>query len=123
MSRVRLTPEIQEQVCTMLALGLPIVTVCEAVGIAPVTYRAWRGRRTAAGTEFRRATDRARARGEVELVGHIAKQARTSWRAASWLLVNAYGWQAKTPAKAEMPAPASPFAEFDELSQRRSRGA
>ncbi len=118
-ARVRLTPQLQMELVALLELGLPVERACDAAGIAAVTYRAWRSRSGAQYNEFRRETDAARARGEAQLVGRIVAQTSKSWRAAAWLLQNAYGWSAKVQEPAPTERDADPLADVIDMNRRR----
>jgi hypothetical protein len=70
-----------------------------------------------------------RATSEVVLVGIVAKAASTNWRAAAWLLSRRWPerWGSvrrpvdDEPTPAPAPSEPDPFAEIDELAERRRR--
>ena len=81
-----LTAKLQEQLCDLLAKGIPLGTASESSGVASRTVRDWLQR---AETErrfsaFAAAISRARARGRVTLIERIVRA--DDWRAAGWLL-------------------------------------
>jgi hypothetical protein len=136
--KTHLDPDVTGKLVAILRAGNYIGVACRAVNVPERTYRDWmtRGRRRAPGDEayaaFVEDIDRARATGEVANVAAIANAARESWQAAAWLLERQYPerWgrvsvrvRDDVPAPEPIPEPAAdPFAEVDELAQRR-RGA
>ncbi|HEU0194118.1 MAG TPA: hypothetical protein VFQ71_07955 [Gaiellales bacterium] len=140
---VTLTAEMTDQLVAMLRAGNYINVACKAAGLPRRTYTEWmrRGRSGAPADalyrSFRKEVEQARAMGEVRHVAAIASAARKSWQAAAWLLERQYPdrW-GRTPMRIreslppELPATVEPeptapdpFAEIDELAERRRRGA
>lgn len=58
---------------------------------------------------------------EARLLIYVAQAARSSWRAAAWLLERRYPerWGRGGETEPGVPDPADPFAEVDELARRR----
>ena len=87
----KLTPELQEKVCEILAsTSATLVGACASVGIEYETLRRWRARGMieASGPyhAFCAAVARAQAKSEIPLAAAVAKFAREDWRAAAWIL-------------------------------------
>lgn len=132
-----LTPELQDQIATMIRAGTSVTVACEAAGISRETFYQWlkrgesRAAKDAAHREFRERISSARAEAEARAVTIIATAAREDWRAAAWLLERSFperwGSSAERERLNEKPkadAPPDPFAEVDELAAaRRRRGA
>lgn len=74
-----LTPEMQQQIITVLGSGVPIKDMCAFVGITETTYYAWmdRGRKARKGddlfVEFSKSATAARVRARVGAVAVIRK--------------------------------------------------
>jgi hypothetical protein len=117
--------------------GNYVQTAVKASGISHGSFYNWMKRGLSSAPEdklyreLRERVERARAEGEQMLVGSIATRALTDWRAAAWLLERGYPehWvRASVNARPnedddEPPTQADPFAEVDELAERRtSRG-
>lgn len=130
------TPEIADKLVTMLKAGNYVHVATRACGITRQTFDRWLQRglsdepRDAAFRELRERVEQARAEAEVRAVTQIATAARDSWQAAAWLLERQYPdrWgRASVRARDDAPAaPAisessaeDPFAEVDELAQKR----
>jgi len=100
MNRIRgrpgkLTPELQQQICDILADGNYIDATCDFVGISSETFYNWlkRGERNskedqdAGYTEFYQAVKKARATAEVVSVARIRKAGSSGqWQADAWFL-------------------------------------
>ena len=58
---------------------------------------------------------------EWRLVAHVARAARTNWRAAAWMLERRYPerWLHGAEPEPVLPDGSDPFAEVDELARRR----
>lgn len=89
----KLTPEVQERICTLIKVGNTVEVAVDAAGIAESTFYTWMERGTRNGKNyakyraFRDEVHRARAEAEATLVARIAKAAQNgSWSAAAWLL-------------------------------------
>jgi hypothetical protein len=131
----KLTPEVVETLVQMLRAGNYVGVACHAVRITRQTFALWMKRGRSARPEdapyrdFRERVEQARAEGEVRNVTHIASAARESWQAAAWLLERQYPerWgRPSSPQRQEAPAEDAPreaefdpFAEVDELAERR----
>jgi hypothetical protein len=131
-----LTDEVAEMLVTMLRSGNYVHVAIRAAGIASQTFGLWMKRglsekpKDAPYRELRQRVERARAEGQVRHVALIARAADEDWRAASWLLERQYPelWggvsvrirtEAEPPVAAEEQAEFDPFAEVDELAERR----
>jgi len=137
--KTKLDDELTGRLVALLRAGNYIVVACRAVGIGGTTYKQWmaRGRSGKAADEpyrsFRERVEVARAEGEAVLAAEIAKAARSSWAAAAWLLERQYPerWgrvSVRVREEAAPPEPVvntddftDPFAEVDELAQRRRK--
>lgn len=131
----KLTDELVETLVQMLRAGNYIGVCCHAVRITRQTFAYWMKRGTtdrpedAPYREFRERVEQARAEGEVRNVTNIARAAIESWQAAAWLLERQYPerWgRPSSPQRREAPpedtpreAEFDPFAEVDELAERR----
>lgn len=133
-SKPLLSEAIAAKLDASLREGNYVKTAVEAAGIARSTFYNWMKRGTSSAAEdkpyreLRARVEKARAEGESMLVGHIAAKAATDWRAAAWLLerqyperwgrvsVNARGKDDED----EPPVEVDPFAEVDELAERRA---
>jgi alkanesulfonate monooxygenase SsuD/methylene tetrahydromethanopterin reductase-like flavin-dependent oxidoreductase (luciferase family) len=119
----------------MLRVGNYLHVAIRAAGIARQTFDGWMTRGLSgleADEPYRRLRDRveqARAEGQARHVALVARAATDDWRAAAWLLERQYPamWgavsvrvRAEEPEPQELPTAASdPFAEVDELAERR----
>jgi transposase len=133
----KLDEELTEQFVSMLRAGNYIGVAARAVGIGRRTFGDWmeRGRSEreadAPYREFRMRVEQARAEGEVRNVVQIATAARENWQAAAWILERSYPerWgrpsapqrRESTTDEAELATSADPdpFAEVDELAEKR----
>lgn len=87
----KLTPELQEKICKLIAAtGCTVEGAAAAVDVAASTVYEWRSRglieRKGRFAEFAEALMRARAKSEAALVASIATAGKTDWRAAAWIL-------------------------------------
>ena len=89
----KLTPELQDRLCTLIRVGNTVEVAADAVGISESTFYLWMERGTKSGgsytryRNFRSEVERARAEAEATLVARISKAAQNgSWSAAAWLL-------------------------------------
>jgi len=131
-----LTDELTDRLVALLRAGNYVGVALRACGLASRTYQQWmaRGKSGKAADEqfrtFRERVEQAHAEGEAINVAEIAKQARKSWAAAAWILERQYPerWgRVSVRVREEAPvseqtlpaAPDDPFAEVDELAQRR----
>lgn len=130
--RSSLTPEVQRRILQVLQAGGYVETAVAVAGVSVKSYKRWlaRGREDAADYapeygRFRQLVHQARAESEARNVTLIAQAATTNWLAAAWLLERQYPerWarpsQREKPTDAESTGPTDPFAEVDELAQRR----
>src|SRR5262245_59942741 len=76
----KLTPALRKRICTLLAQGHTIKTVCEAVGIAERTYFDWCEKHL----HFSQATTCAIGKSKIVLVNRLLRS--DDWRAAAFLL-------------------------------------
>lgn len=131
-----LDDELTAKVAAMLSAGNYLDVACSAAGISKGAYRKWmlmgRSPKHPLHQRFRERVEQAQAVGEARNVTIIAEAARTNWQAAAWLLerTNPERWarvsqrEKAAPAPAPtMPEPDDPFAEVDELAQRRGRAS
>ena len=83
------TPELAEQLVSLLRAGNHIAAAARAVGISEQTFRVWM-RRGGAGDNpyvgFRERVEHARGQAEVRHVTQVAQAASEDWRAATWML-------------------------------------
>ena len=129
-----LNADMAERVLQVLRAGGYDVTAAAAGGVGTTQFYEWLRRGDPAGNDpkdaphraFRAQVEKARADAEVRSVALIANAAKTQWQAAAWLLERRYPDRWARPSqrdKDEGPAPApaarDPFAEVDELAQRR----
>jgi hypothetical protein len=130
--------DVQARLIASLRSGNYLHIAAKAAGISLDTFRTWmvRGKE---GEEpwatLKVEVEKARAEGQVRNVAIIARAAETDWRAAVWLLERSAPelWGAvsvRVRSDAEPPpdqevleAEVDPFAEFDELAERRAARA
>lgn len=133
--RSSLTPEVQRRILQVLQAGGYVETAVAAAGVSMRSYTRWmgRGREDAADyapeyEQFRQLVHQARAESEARNVALIAQAAATNWNAAAWLLERQYPERWARPSQREKSeesagttsaGPTDPFAEVDELAQRR----
>lgn len=127
----KLSPELRDQVAQLIRAGNTVEIAATTAGVSERTFYSWmeKGEAEEAGdhADFRDAVEQARAESEAVLVTRIAKAASNgSWQAASWLLERRFAerWAKVTERKRgnsdeEAERPVDPFAEIDELAQRR----
>lgn len=96
---IKLTPELQDQICRLLAAGNYIETVCDLVGIHESTFynwmkrgeRGWKQDQDAGFLEFFKAVKKARAQAEVMSLAHIRKAGLDGqWQADAWFLERSF---------------------------------
>lgn len=126
--KTKLTEQLQDSLVAMLRAGNYVKVACQAVGLPVPTYDEWmrRGRdgepRFA---PFAQAIEEARAMGEVRNVAVISAAAPENWQAAAWILERSYPerWARLSQREKAEPEPQEkpqdPFAEADEIAQRR----
>jgi hypothetical protein len=136
----KLTPETANRVVSVLRAGGYTETAASVAGVNTRRLREWMARGDPEGTdprnapyrEFAAAVTKARAESEARNVAIITRAAGTNWQAAAWLLERTHPERWARPAQrvAAEPEPApgvtevapdDPFAEVDELAQRRQR--
>jgi Bacteriophage Sf6, terminase small subunit-like len=76
----KLIPALRTRICTLLAQGRTIKTVCEAVGIAERTYFDWCEKHL----HFSQATTCAIGKSKIALVNNLRRS--DDWRASAFLL-------------------------------------
>ena|SRR5215831_14406176 len=128
-----LTPEVEDLLVASLRYGNYVTVATRAAGVGWSTFKAWM-QRGAAGEEpyaqLKERVEKARAEGQVRLVAIISRAAETDWRAANWLLERQWPEQwggvsvrvrteAEDQPEVEELTETDPFAEFDELAERR----
>jgi hypothetical protein len=124
--KTRLTPELADQLVSLLRGGVPLATALAAVNLPKSTYYDWVGAMTPVSLRFVERVEEARAFGEAALVSRIASASREKWEAAAWLLERTvperYARLSQRAAAPEPDRPVNPFREFvdDELAARRS---
>ena len=99
----KLTPELQDQIVTLIRRGVSRELACGAVGISSRTLRRWldrasdNGPRRRAFKEFRAAVEQAEAQVETALVGGVVHAGKKDWRALAWYLERRFGvrWNPK----------------------------
>lgn len=88
---VKLTKELQDEICEWLSEGGFVENACHMVGISKVSYYSWRkqGREQKTGKyrDFLNATNKAQATAQTKLVSLIEQAAFRDWKAAAWVLV------------------------------------
>lgn len=86
----KLTPELQAEICKVLAAGNYLETACAFVGVSKVTVRNWikAGARQKKGqySEFLNAIKKAMAQAELSDVATIKAAGKENWQAAAWRL-------------------------------------
>ncbi len=91
---LKLTPELQEQFCRYVAMGNPICTACQLVGLGEGTYYKWKVRGRDHDEEpfssFVKAVDLAEAQAVNRNITLIQKAATEQWQAAAWYLERRY---------------------------------
>lgn len=78
----KLTPEMAEKVCGLLARGLPLDSVADRCGIAESTLREWRNGEE---HEFSAALKAAEAKAEDRWLG-VVEEGEQGWQSRAWLL-------------------------------------
>lgn len=129
-----LTEERTRAIVRVLRAGGHQDTAAAAAGIAVRTLRLWLHRgasddaRDAPYRRFREAVEQTMAESETRNVAIIATAAQSNWQAAAWLLERTYPERWARPSQraaftdpdaAPAAAPDDPFAEVDELAERR----
>lgn len=132
-----LTPEVADLLVASLRYGNYVTVATRAAGVNWDTFKGWM-QRGATGEEpyaqLKERVERARAEGQVRHVAIVSRAAETDWRASTWLLERQWPemWggvsvrvRAETEGQPEVEelVETDPFAEFDELADRRSRRA
>src|SRR5262245_51006007 len=85
----KLTPQLQEHVCRLVAAGVPKETAARASGLAPSSLRAWpaKGRKgRVVYVAFLAALKKAEAEAEAAAFAVVRTAAPTCWQAAAWVL-------------------------------------
>lgn len=111
--QTKLTPEIQEQFCTLISNSSHFVTACEALKLPERTVRNWiamgRDEEDAEGNVTRKARDpwltfrlefeKAQATAELLLIEQVKSG---GWKGAAWLLSRRYGERWREQKQVEM---------------------
>ncbi|MHA2063216.1 MAG: helix-turn-helix domain-containing protein [Candidatus Thorarchaeota archaeon] len=86
----KLTPELLETIVELLEAGNYDIVAAQAVGITRATFYRWirKGKEDKEGEhfEFYQAVERAKAKGETELLATIRRASNRTWTAAAWIL-------------------------------------
>jgi hypothetical protein len=115
------TPEQVEKVLAVLRAGTTPGIARAAAGVTVEEFEEWT---TGDGEQL---VEQARAEYEAKLVTRVTLEATRNWTAAAWLLERGFParWaRLSQREKADEPGPAAetdPFAEVDELAERRKR--
>ena len=133
--KTALTPDVADHIVRLLKSGSYVDVACAAAGVGRSSFYEWYARGeldtgSRAFRDFRERVDKARAQGEAINVAHIANAAAKDWKAAAWLLAHQYPdrWGRASMRQEESvdssgqrsaTLPADPFAEGDELAQKR----
>lgn len=83
------TPELGEQLCKLVGLGVPISIACKAEGIGKRTLYRWREQGKAGREPYRgfvRKLERALAKPAAAITLHVVRAAQRDWRAGAWWL-------------------------------------
>jgi len=90
----KLTPELQQQICNLLAMGNYVAHVCEMVGISERTFYYWQERGEAGEepfSQFLQAVKKAQAQAVARAVAGIQRAGLDgSWQALAWFLERRY---------------------------------
>jgi len=92
--RTKLTPELQQQICDLLAMGNYADDVCDIVGIGETTFYRWLQEGEAGKEpyrEFRESIKKAQAQAVARAVAGIQRAGLDgSWQALAWFLERRY---------------------------------
>ena len=130
-----LDDRITELVLQVLRAGGYDETAANRAGVTVKCFYEWLRKGDPAGTDperaryraFRAEVEKARAESESRSVALVAQAAATNWQAAAWLLERRWPERWARPSQREKdegagaPVQVDPFAEVDELAQRRKR--
>lgn len=135
----KLTPEVADKLVALLKAGNYVSIAARAAGISKTIFYRWLDRgasdaeEDADYRELRERVELARAEAEARNVAAIASAARDSWQAAAWLLERQYPdrWGrvsvrlreelSDETSKPDAVAVDDPFAEVDQLAERRAQ--
>jgi hypothetical protein len=135
--KTTLTEATTNHLAQLLKAGNYLQVAVSAAGVPLSTFTLWwkRGDPDKADPadelyrDFRERMDRARAEGEARNVALIAAAGPDNWQAAAWMLERSYPERWARPSQREKPEtpetpvkPNDPFAEVDELAERRRNG-
>jgi hypothetical protein len=88
--KLSLNAELQDKLCGLLRVGVPIVDACTECGISERTFHYWQSRALEKNERkfihFLQAVDRAKAQSKIRSIVRIDKAAVNDWRADAWLL-------------------------------------
>lgn len=126
----QLTPEVAEQLLSLLRAGAHPTVACEAAGVDPAAFQRWMRRGTSSKDrprdrpfrELRARVERARAEAEARAIAQVARAGGDDWRAAAWLLERQYPerWSRPPTRDGEEPPPLDERDDLDELAGRRA---
>lgn len=93
--KTKLTPELQEEICKYIEIGVPNKQAALACGISETTFYNWikRGENTNSGKYFKflESVKKAQAKNVLRNVAIIEKAAQEkNWQAAAWILERKY---------------------------------
>jgi hypothetical protein len=130
--RAKLTPERHAEFVAIMRAGNTFATASKAIGVRETHARWWYDQGAGDDADapfaaFRLDVDQAEARAESRNVAIVAKAASDgSWQAAAWLLERGYPERWARISQRDRAAdvtqaskPSDPFAEVDELAERR----
>jgi transposase len=123
----KLDDDVHARIAAALRAGGTLELAPLATGVGERTLQRWleRGRRGGARNARQvavlEAVERARAEAEVSLVATMQRQARTSWRAAAWILERRWPerWGRERALGPENGDEPDPLDELDDLAARR----
>ena len=117
----KMTPELVGALAEHLAAGAYLATACEAVGIAPSTFYAWRQRapENPSTADLLAIIVEAEATAELQAVASIQRAAESDWRAAAWYLEHRYPSRWRGTRTEDNPTTGAPTPTDDEAAQRQ----
>lgn len=129
----KLDDQVTKVILQVLRAGGYDETAATRAGVTKKSFYEWLRKGDPAGTDpnlaryraFRAEVEKARAESESRSVALVAQAATTNWQAAAWLLERRWPERWARPSQREKdegagaPVTVDPFAEVDELAQRR----